>query len=136
MSVAVGSSWLRKKIFFDKFFPKFFQMAVLDDATDEYRYLSEGNQDFRKVRIDQLNEIFRIEWEAYLNYDVEHNFATRPSDQRIYGVAVVHIPWSFSGGLGGRGASSGAGGNKLKVYSWGNHGNRQVSCFSKRLEFL
>ena len=98
-------------------------MAVLDDSTDEYRSLNESNREFQKIRIDELNEIFRIEWEAYLNYDVERNFATRPSDQRIYGVAVVHIPWSYTGG-------------RLKVYSWGNHGNRSVGCFSKRLEFL
>lgn len=51
----------------------------------------------RKVPLQELNEVYKVEWEGYLSYDVERNF-TDIEDRRLYGIAVVKIPLGYSKG--------------------------------------
>eukprot|EP00392_Amoebophrya_sp_AT5.2_P009062 g9090.t1 len=92
-------------------------LAVLDDQSAEFKQLLEESESLRKVPLQELNEVYKLEWEGYLSYDVERNF-TDIEDRRLYGIAVVKIPLGYSKGA-------------LKVFSWG-----KPSCFDKKLEFL
>ncbi|CAD7954165.1 unnamed protein product [Amoebophrya sp. A25] len=92
-------------------------LAVLDDQSGEFQRLQEESPELRKVPLAELNEVYKIEWEAYLGYDIERNF-TDIEDRRIYGCAVVKVPLGYKGG-------------PLLVFSWGT-----PSCFDKKLEFL
>ncbi|CAD7970549.1 unnamed protein product [Amoebophrya sp. A120] len=92
-------------------------LAILDDQSPDFQALCEESDSLRNVPLAELNEVYKIEWEAYLSYDVERNF-TDIEDRRIWGIAVVKVPLNYKKGA-------------LKVYSWG-----KPSCFDKKLEFL
>lgn len=98
-------------------------IGVLEEDSEEFQSLKASNSEFAKVKLSQLNEIFMLEYEAYLVYDIERCFGLVPTDHRLFSTAIARIPLSFPYGS-----------REIQIYTWGNH--KVASTFMKRLEFL